>query len=84
MLSVRVASVPDRDYINHRFGFENAVDDSIVAAAYAKQIVGSMQFARSRRPRFFGEPLDPSEYASSHLDRDARISRRAERARTIS
>lgn len=64
--------MPDRDYINDRIAFENTVDDSIVAAAYAIQIVGSMKFARSRWPGFYREPLYPSEYASSHLDRDAR------------
>lgn len=38
-LAVRLTSMPDCDYINYRVAFENTVDDSIVTAAYTKQIV---------------------------------------------
>ena len=72
VLPVRITSMPDRDYIDHRIILENAVDDPIVADAYAKQIVRSVEFARSRRSGVFSEALDPGKYASRHLDRDTR------------
>lgn len=59
--SVRVASMPNGDDVDHRSRFDDPIDDAIVAGANAVQVLCALELSDAHRSRFKSQSVETSK-----------------------